>query len=153
MGDFPEKPVKVSEISRVTTPVRRLSRLGYFGPAGGNACQQTIYLRRRADVMGKGEAAKTGALSGKAGVSGQAFPWPKSQPCFPKLKEGNGRWRLKAREAKAFLVEPGSSLKVRYAEGDKAYAGFHGALLRMPRRGSEKMSQDGARKFLHLAYW
>jgi hypothetical protein len=103
--------------------------------------------------MRKGEAAKTGALRGKAGVSGQAFPWPKSQPCFPKLKKGNGRRRLKTREAKAFLIEPGSSLKVRHAEGDKADAGFHGALLRMPRRGLEKISQDGARKFLHPDYW
>lgn len=103
--------------------------------------------------MRKGEAAKTGALRRKAGVSGQAFPWPKSQPCFPKLKEGNGRRRLKPRQAKAFLVEPGSSLKVRHAEGDKADAGFYDALLRMPRRGLEKMSQDGAWELPHLDDW
>src|SRR3990172_6676682 len=87
MSNFPDKPVEVCEVSRVPTPVRRLSRLRDLGTESGNTREQCVYLCRRAHVMRKREATKTGALSRTAGVGSEALTRPKSKPCLSKRKE------------------------------------------------------------------
>lgn len=62
MGNFPEKTIKVCEVTGVTAPVCGVRWLHDFGAKSSDVRQQSVHLGRRAHIVGKGKAGEPRAL-------------------------------------------------------------------------------------------